>query len=582
MLFENTYKILNRGLRMRRCTDRTSRVRDGVSTREGGPPEEEAAGPDLVQNEAAGEEGRLRVLITEDDAALAEALQFSLTQGGYAVDWVANGARADEALKNDVFGLLILDLGLPKLDGFEVLRRLRKRNTSLPVLILSGREKPEEKVMGLDLGADDYLVKPFEPIELVARVGSVIRRYQLARQAPDASVVQVGDARLALGSLTYSSAATERVILTPTESRLLEYLMRHQGRVMSRTLITEYAWDYHFDPGTNIVDVVINRLGLPAGVFRNDAPAPRVAVRLVGRRPNTQGIGAKIRLLGGAVPVQEKEVASGGLYLSSADPSLTFAAGNAGELTLEVAWRDGRRTLVTGVQPNRQYEIREDSTPPVPKAIPRFAEPAAPHFTDVSSVLRHVHVDQPFDDWERQALLPHSLSRLGPGLAWYDADADGDEDLIVGTGRGGKPAYFRNDAGKLTRLELPLPPSALDRSGVLGLPDRNGRPVVLMGQANYEARALTDALAAPGVVRLRFAPGGGGTGETGVVPGDTATTGPLALADYDGDGDLDLFVGGRVIPTAYPFPATSRLFRNQDGQFQPDLWPTRSSMLSTL
>ena len=102
----------------------------------------------------------MRILITEDDAPLAEALQFSLAQSGYAVDWVSNGAAADEALKGDVFGLLILDLGLPKLDGFEVLKRLRRRNPTLPVLILSGREKPEEKVLGLDLGADDYLSSP--------------------------------------------------------------------------------------------------------------------------------------------------------------------------------------------------------------------------------------------------------------------------------------------------------------------------------------------------------------------------------------------------------------------------------------
>jgi two-component system OmpR family response regulator len=100
-------------------------------------------------------------LITEDDRALAEALQFSMRHAGYAVDCVSNGADADEALKGEGFELLILDLGLPKLDGFEVLRRLRRRNTTLPVLILSGRERPEEKVTGLDLGADDYLVKPF-------------------------------------------------------------------------------------------------------------------------------------------------------------------------------------------------------------------------------------------------------------------------------------------------------------------------------------------------------------------------------------------------------------------------------------
>jgi DNA-binding response OmpR family regulator len=94
----------------------------------------------------------LRILIAEDDTALAEALQFTLAQAGYAVDRVQNGLAADEALKGEGFGLLILDLGLPKLDGFEVLRRLRRRNTSVPVLILSGRERPEEKVMGLDLG----------------------------------------------------------------------------------------------------------------------------------------------------------------------------------------------------------------------------------------------------------------------------------------------------------------------------------------------------------------------------------------------------------------------------------------------
>ncbi len=118
----------------------------------------------------------LRILIAEDDAALSEALRFALTQAGYSVDHVAHGMAADEALRTDGFALLILDLGLPRLDGLEVLRRLRKRNTALPVLILSGREQPEEKVTGLDLGADDYLVKPFSLSELQARVRALLRR----------------------------------------------------------------------------------------------------------------------------------------------------------------------------------------------------------------------------------------------------------------------------------------------------------------------------------------------------------------------------------------------------------------------
>ena len=125
----------------------------------------------------------MRILLTEDDTSLAEALQFSLKQSGYAVDWVSNGAHADQALRDSVFDLVILDLQLPKLDGYEVLRRLRERNTSLPVLILSGREKPEEKVLGLDLGADDYLVKPFSLNELQARVRALTgeHRQQAAR-----------------------------------------------------------------------------------------------------------------------------------------------------------------------------------------------------------------------------------------------------------------------------------------------------------------------------------------------------------------------------------------------------------------
>jgi DNA-binding response OmpR family regulator len=99
----------------------------------------------------------VRILIAEDDPSIAEALRFALTQAGYAVDSVRDGASADDALKNGAFALLILDLGLPRIDGFELLRRLRARNASMPVLILSAREKPEEKVTGLDLGADDYL-----------------------------------------------------------------------------------------------------------------------------------------------------------------------------------------------------------------------------------------------------------------------------------------------------------------------------------------------------------------------------------------------------------------------------------------
>jgi len=317
------------------------------------------------------------------------------------------------------------------------------------------------------------------------------------------------------------------------------------------------------------LDVVVNRLGLPAGVFRNNSPARRVAVRLMGRRPNTQGVGAKIRLLGGAVPAQEKEVTLGGLYLSSSDPAYAFAAGDHDEMHLEVVWRSGATTMVSGVRANRLYEVREDSA-----AAPAAGGPAegpSPYFADVSESLHHVHVESPFDDFGRQPLLPHTLSQLGPGIAWYDADADGDEDLFVGAGRGGRLGRFRNDGGRLTDIgpgTSDTAPVPLDQTAILGMPDSSGRPTLLVGQANYEAKTSDEAAAVPSVIRVSL---GRGEASQPAIPGDTSTTGPLAAADYDGDGDLDLFVGGRVVPTTYPVAATSRLFRRQGGGFEADV-----------
>ncbi len=197
----------------------------------------------------------MRVLITEDDAALAEALQFSLTQAGYAVDRVANGAAAAEALKDDVFGLLILDLGLPRLDGFEVLRRLRRRNTTLPVLILSGREKPEEKVLALDLGADDYLVKPFSLNELQARVRALLRR----GQGGAAPVISQGGLSLdTIGRSVSVNGAT--LPLSPHEVGVLEILLHRFGRVVSKEQLVEQLYSYNRDVGYNAIEVYIHRL----------------------------------------------------------------------------------------------------------------------------------------------------------------------------------------------------------------------------------------------------------------------------------------------------------------------------------
>ena len=197
----------------------------------------------------------MRILIAEDDVALSEALQFSLTQAGYAVDHVAHGMAADEALKGDGFGLLILDLGLPKIDGLEVLRRLRKRNSLLPVLILSGREQPEEKVAGLDLGADDYLVKPFSLSELQARVRALLRR-----SAGQAAPV------LAYGDLVFdtvgrvASVAGKPLPLSLHEAGVLEVLLNRFGRVVSKEQLVEQLYSYDKEVSHNAIEVYIHRV----------------------------------------------------------------------------------------------------------------------------------------------------------------------------------------------------------------------------------------------------------------------------------------------------------------------------------
>src|SRR6185295_14651806 len=193
----------------------------------------------------------------------------------------------------------------------------------------------------------------------------------------------------------------------------------------------------------------VNNLGAAAGFYRNTTSAPRVAVRLKGLRPNTQGIGAKIRLLGGAVPMQSQEVVSGGRYMAGSDPLLVFAAGKStSDMSIEVTWRSGRVSQVGGVAANRIYEIEEAGA----GATKRGGPPeSAPLFKDVSAAIAHTHFEASFDDYARQSLLPFKLSQLGPGVAWYDLDGDGHDDLIIGSGRGGTPAFFRAMAGEVFR-----------------------------------------------------------------------------------------------------------------------------------
>lgn len=207
----------------------------------------------------------MRILIAEDDEVLADGLCRSMRQAGYAVDHVADGQDADLMLKGEQpFDLAILDLGLPRLDGLQVLRSLRERNRQVPVIILTARDGVEDRVKGLDLGADDYLVKPFNLPELEARVRALLRRGQCGVNPV-----------LTCGTLVFDSVARRAAIngealeLTPRELGVLEALMSRIGWVVSKEQLLERLYSYSEEASGNAIEVFIHRLRKkiePAGV----------------------------------------------------------------------------------------------------------------------------------------------------------------------------------------------------------------------------------------------------------------------------------------------------------------------------
>jgi len=197
----------------------------------------------------------MKLLVVEDDRTVGQYIKRGLEEAQYVADWVVDGTEALQVIGNAPYDLVLLDLRLPGMTGLEVLRALRDRGHAMPVLVLTAQDSVDYKVDALRAGADDYVTKPFAFEELLARIEALSRR---PRQL-SARTLTVADLELDLDAREVRRAGTI-IELTPKEYTVLEYLMRHPGRVMSRTLITEYAWDYHFDPGTNIVDVVINRL----------------------------------------------------------------------------------------------------------------------------------------------------------------------------------------------------------------------------------------------------------------------------------------------------------------------------------
>jgi DNA-binding response OmpR family regulator len=197
----------------------------------------------------------VRILIVEDEPKVSDFIRRGLTDERFSVDVAPDGARALELVRATIYDLLILDVMLPDIDGFEVCRRVRSLGQKVPVLMLSARSLVGDRVRGLNTGADDYLTKPFDYVELSARVRALIRRHQ----EPALTPLMVAD--LTLDPVTrLVHRRGRRIELTPKEFALLEYLMRNAGHVVTRPMIAQHVWDFSWDRLTNVIDVFINHL----------------------------------------------------------------------------------------------------------------------------------------------------------------------------------------------------------------------------------------------------------------------------------------------------------------------------------
>ena len=218
----------------------------------------------------------MRLLIVEDDATIADFVKTGLVEAGFAVDVASEGSQGLELAIRGGYDAAIVDVMLPQIDGLTLIDRMRARGVRTPVLILSARRTVDDRVRGLQAGGDDYLTKPFAFAELLARVQALIRR---ATGTTEPTRLVVGD--LSLDLLTRGAERGGRVLdLRPREFALLEYLMRNPARVLTKTMILSHVWGYNFNPGTNVVDVLVSRLR--EKIERDDEPKVLHTVRGVG------------------------------------------------------------------------------------------------------------------------------------------------------------------------------------------------------------------------------------------------------------------------------------------------------------
>ncbi|HKJ44445.1 MAG TPA: FG-GAP-like repeat-containing protein, partial [Balneolales bacterium] len=314
------------------------------------------------------------------------------------------------------------------------------------------------------------------------------------------------------------------------------------------------------------LDVITNRLNDPAAIYKNITSAPRIGVRLTGKAPNTQVIGAKVQLVGGPTK-QVKQVVAGGNYLSGSDTQLMFAAGKRKKnFTLKITWPDGEQSVIDSVQTNRLYDVNESKIPVYKGKIDKpSAGPAT--FKDVSGSLHFKEHEDSYQDFKRQPLLPVRLSQEEPGMAWIDYNNDGKPDLFETSGKGGHLAIFKNKGNghfQKQRISKLTNKAKGDQTAVIGWQTSQGTNIIV-GNSNYELKSGKGPSAICYLIR------NGKVVKEEKLPGTQSSTGSLAAADYNKDGTVDLFVGGNFIPGQYPKNASSRLYKNENGKFVLDV-----------
>jgi len=198
----------------------------------------------------------MRILVVEDDKKIASFIRKGLEQSGYAVDHVIDGEEALEMAQTNPYDAAVVDIMLPRMDGLSFIEELRRRNIPTPVIILSAKRTVDDRIRGLKAGGDDYLTKPFSFSELLVRIQALLRRTHMS---PSAVKLSAGDLGMDLVTREVRRGDAQ-IELQPREFSLLEFLLRNKGAVLSKTVIMEHVWDYHFDPQTNVVDVLVSRL----------------------------------------------------------------------------------------------------------------------------------------------------------------------------------------------------------------------------------------------------------------------------------------------------------------------------------